>query len=271
MVQTMSKIDDSEGKIISKRGSDTHYYNSETAEDINAAHELLERTKKAVKDLAKECKETKSLQFRYKLGLFLADMLRKENITSNLRRLFWLEVQDYTDAESLLGIPGSESSKSGRHPFLEYCYLLAINYSEEIVFSFSWHQWNDIFDRPQVMKEPRIISWLANNLKSMNQNQFRFFLGIATFFINDNDPTFFEEDELKEKCVLFKTIAISWDKGIDEFFGGKFENVSEARKTNKSKYRKKYVDLCFIKTLFKSEDEFEQLCRDSFIEIYVNI
>ena len=121
------------------------------------------------------------------------------------------------------------------------------------------------------MKEPRIIVWLANNLKPMNQNQFRFFLGIATFFINDNDPTFFEEDELNEKCILFKTISISWDRGIDEFFDGKFENVSEARKTNKSKYRKKYVDLCFSKTLFKSEDEFEQLCRESFIEIYVNV
>lgn len=267
----MSKISENEAKIISKKGNETHYYNSETAEDIKAAKELLERTKTAVKDLAKECRDTKSLQFRYKIGLFLAEMLKQENISSNLRRMFWEEVQDYTDAESLLGIPGSQSSKTGRHPFLEYCYLLASNYSEETVFSFSWHQWNDIFDRPQVMKEPRIITWLSSNLKSMNQNQFRFFLGIATFFINESDPTFFEENELYEKCALFKTIATSWDKGIDKYFQGKFENVSDARKNNRTKYRKKYVELCFQNTLFLDQREYEIKCLEAFEQIYVNV
>ena len=267
----MSKIEEKEGKIISKKGDETHYYNSETAEDIKAAHELLERTKKAVRNLSRECPDTKSLRFRYRIGLFLADMLKQENISSNLRRMFWEEVQDYTDAESLLGIPGSQSSKTGRHPFLEYCYLLAVNYSEDIVFSFSWHQWNDIFDRPQVMKEPRIITWLSTNLKPMNQNQFRFFLGIATFFINENDPTFFDDEELSEKCILFKTISICWDKGITTYFNGNFENVSEARRNNKSKYRKKYVELCFEKTLFVDQTQYESLCLDAFVQIYVNI
>ena len=75
----MSKIEEKEGKIISKKGDETHYYNSETAEDIKAAHELLERTKKAVRNLSRECPDTKSLRFRYRIGLFLADMLKQEN------------------------------------------------------------------------------------------------------------------------------------------------------------------------------------------------
>lgn len=81
----MSKIE-KEGKIITKKGNDTHYYNSQSAEDIQAAKELLERVKKAVKKLSVEYNGTKSLKFRYKLGLFLNDLLKEESISSNLRK-----------------------------------------------------------------------------------------------------------------------------------------------------------------------------------------
>ena len=86
-----------------------------------------------------------------------------------------------------------------------------------------------------------------------------------------NDPTFFDDEELSEKCILFKTISICWDKGITTYFNGNFENVSEARKNNKSKYRKKYVELCFEKTLFVDQAQYESLCLDAFVQIYVNI
>lgn len=270
MVQTMSEIE-KEGKIITKKGDDTHYYNSQTVEDIQAAKELLERVKKAVKKLSGEYQDTKSLKFRYNLGLFLSDLLKEESISSSLRKKFWEEVRVFADAESLLGLPGSKSSSDGRHPFLEYCYLLATKFDEKTVFSFSWHQWNDIFDRPAVLNESRIIYWASNEIKTMNQNQFRFFLGIVTLFMKDNDPAFFEDDELNDKCVLFRQIALSWDYGIKVYFDGSFDNVSEARKTNKAKYRKKYVELCFQKTLFSGKECFSGLCGEAFVEIYVNI
>lgn len=270
MVQTMSEVE-KEGKIITKKGDDTHYYNSQTAEDIQAAKELLERVKRAVKKLSAECEDTKSLKFRYKLGLFLDDLLKEESISSNLRKKFWEEVRVFADAESLLGLPGSKSSSDGRHPFLEYCYLLATKFDEQTVFSFSWHQWNDIFDRPVVLNEPRIIIWVSKEIKTMNQNQFRFFLGIVTLFMKDNDPTFFEEEELNEKCELYRQIALSWDEGIKTHFDGSFENVSEARKTNRAKYRKKYVELCLQKTLFSKKEDFANLCLEVFVEIYLNI
>ena len=266
----MSEIE-KEGKIITKKGDDTHYYNSQTAEDIQAAKELLERVKKAVKKLSVECEDTKSLKFRYKLGLFLSDLLQEESISSNLRKKFWEEVRVFTDANSVLGLPVSKSSSDGRHPFLEYCYLLATKFDEQTVLSLSWHQWNDIFDRPAVLNEPRLIIWASKEIKTMNQNQFRFFLGIVTLFMKDNDPTFFEDDELNEKCELFRQIALTWDDGIKTHFDGSFENVSEARKTNRSKYRKKYVELCFQKTLFSKKEDFIYLCSDAFVEIYVNI
>lgn len=149
--------------------------------------------------------------------------------------------------------------------------MLSTKFDENTVFSFSWHQWNDIFDRPLVLNEPRIISWASKEIKTMNQNQFRFFLGIATIFMKDNDPNFFEDAELNDECELFRQIALSWDEGIKKYFKGSFENVSEARKKNKSKYRKKYVELCFQKTLFNKKDYFAVLCSEAFIEIYVNV
>lgn len=270
MVQTMSEIE-KEGKIITKKGEETHYYNSQTAEDIEAAKQLLIRVKKAVKKLSEEYKDTKSLKFRYSLGLFLDDLMKEEAISSNLRKKFWEEVRDFADAESLLGLPGSKSSSSGRHPFLEYCYLLATRFDEQTVFSFSWHQWNDIFDRPAVLNEPRIIIWASKEIKSMNQNQFRFFLGVATFFMKDNDPTFFDEDELNDKCVLFREIALSWDKGIKTHFEGSFDNVTEARKKNKAKYKNKYVELCLKNALFEEPNNYKTVCSKAFEDIYVNI
>lgn len=270
MVQAMSEIE-KEGKIITKKGEDTHYYNSQTAEDIQAAKELLSRVKKAVKKLSEDYKDTKSLKFRYKLGLFLNDLLREELISSNLRKKFWEEVRVFADAESLLGLPGSKSSSDGRHPFLEYCYLLATKFDEETVFSFSWHQWNDIFDRPAVLNEPRIIKWAAKEIKTMTQNQFRFFLGIVTAFMKENDPTFFEQEELDDKCILFRQIALSWDDGIKQFFDGSFENVSEARKNNRAKYKNKYIDLCLKNALFANLEDYKNICTEAFIAIYVNI
>ena len=266
----MSEIE-KEGKIITKKGDDTHYYNSQTAEDIQAAKELLERVRKAVKKLSNQCKDTKSLRFRYELGLFLNDLLKEESISSNLRKKFWEEVRVFADAESLLGLPGSKSSADGRHPFLEYCYLLATKFDEETVFAFSWHQWNDIFDRPTVLNEPRIICWSAKEIRTMTQTQFRFFLGIVTSFMKDNDPTFFDQEELDEKCILFREIALSWDEGIKLYFKGSFDNVSDARKNNKAKYKNKYVDLCFKNTLFETANNFREICLNAFIEIYVNI
>lgn len=266
----MSEIE-KEGKIITKKGEETHYYNSQTAEDIDAAKQLLIRVKKAVNKLSEDYKDTKSLKFRYSLGLFLDGLMKEEAISSNLRKKFWEEVRDFADAESLLGLPGSKSSSNGRHPFLEYCYLLATRFDEETVFSFSWHQWNDIFDRPTVLNEPRIICWASKEIKTMNQNQFRFFLGVVTTFMKENDPTFFEEDELEEKCVLFRQIALSWDEGIGTHFNGRFENVSEARKNNKAKYKNKYVDICLKNALFENPENYKKVCSDAFIDVYVNV
>jgi hypothetical protein len=121
------------------------------------------------------------------------------------------------------------------------------------------------------MKEVRIIEWLSRNLKPMNQEQFRFFLGIASLFIKDNDPTFFHEEELFDKCLLFKTISLSWDAGIKTYFEGYLHNASNARRQNKSKYRRKYVDLCFTKTLFSSADEYALKCLEAFAEVYVKV
>lgn len=266
----MSKIEN-EGKLIIRKGEDTHYYNAQTAEDIRVAKELLERVKRAVKNLSEEFKDTKSLHFRYNLGIFLNTLLKEESISSNLRKKFWEEVRFFADAESLLGLPGSKSSSDGRHPFLEYCYLLATKFDEKTIFSLSWRQWNDIFDRPLVLNEPRIIEWSSREIKSMNQEQFRFFLGIVTFFMKDSDPTFFEIEELNEKCVLFREIVLTWNFGIKKYFDGSFENVSEARKKNKSKYRKKYAELCLQKTIFSKINDFQTLCMEAFVEVYVNI
>lgn len=266
----MSKIE-KEGKIITRKGKDVHYMNSQTVEDINDAKELLERVKNGVKTLAEEYEDTKSLKFRYKLGLFLNNLLKEESISSTLRKKFWEEVRYFTDAESLLNMPGSKSSSDGRHPFLEYCFLLATKFDEETVYKLSWRQWNDVFDRPIVLNEPRIIEWVSKELKSMNQNQFRFFLGIVTTYMRDYDPTFFTYEELNERCVMFREIALSWDEGIKKFFDGLSDNFSEARKTNKSKYRRKYVELCLQKNAFSDNTDFKILCMEAFVDIYVKI
>lgn len=267
----MSKINENEGKIITKKGDETHYYNSQSAQDIEDANQLLERVKNEIIKLSSEGQDTKSLKFRYKLGLFLKDMLEKESITSSLRKKFWSEVQEFTSAEALLGLPGGKSSKSGRHPFLEYCYILADRFDKKTVFSLSWGTWNRIFDCPAVLNDKRIIEWIIKNKKEIRIDELRFFLGITSKFLRKCDSTFLEQDELENKCALFITISKRWFYGVTKFFNGNLKNASEARRTQKAKYRGKYSDACLERTMFAEENEWQEICDAVFVGIYVNL
>ena len=267
----MSKITENEGKIITKKGNETHYLNSQSAQDIDDANQLLERVKSAVLKLSSEGQDTKSLKFRYKLGLFLKEMLEKESITSSLRKKFWSEVHEFTSAEALLGLPGGQSSKSGRHPFLEYCFLLADQFDKKTVFSLSWGTWNRIFDCPLILNDKRIIDWIIQNKKSIRIEELRFFLGITSKFLRKCDSTFLNDSELNEKCLLFLTISKRWFVGLELHFDGNLKNASEARRNQKAKYRGKYSDACLERTLFVESDEWQDICDDVFKDIYINL
>ena len=266
----MSKINENEGKIITKKGEDKHYYNSQVPQDIDEANQLLERVKEAVAQLSSECCDTKSLHFRYKLGLFLKEILERESISSSLRKKFWLEVHDFTSAEELLGLPGGKSSRGGRHPFLEYCFILADKFDRKTVFSLSWGTWNRIFDCPLILNDKRIVTWIIENKKKIKINELRFFLGITSKFLKKCDSTFLNDEELKYKCLLFLTISKQWFACVEKYFNGNLKNATEARRNNKAKYRGKYSDLCLERTMFVKKESWTEICENSFVEIYVN-
>ena len=60
-------------------------------------------------------------------------------------------------------------------------------------------------------------------------------------------------------------------KCLKEFFDGKESNMSRARATKLGKYKQKYVEASVMSLRFRSKERQEEICRNAFAEVFVNV
>lgn len=255
-------------KLIGRneRGSKV-YLGALSPQEIKEADEFLLCLQKDISTFEIELKNAcspSSLEYKYKIGEFLSNKIMSRGINNCERRYVWQEIGNWVETTI-----ETSKDRGAKRQFYDYCFRL-YSFGETLVFSFTWRQWSEFLDRSITTKDVRLLWWLKEKIGDMKEDDFRMFLFIMNEYLKNRDTTIFEQDELYAKYEYLFKIVKNWNLLLKEYFDGKIQNLSKARKNNPTKYKKKYVVNVLEKTRFNNQN-IDLICRDVFQEVFVDV
>lgn len=269
----MSEISDNEAKITVKTDKGYQYSNSKTAGDIQEARALTERLKGQVRTYAANHKneDPTAIEFRYQIGELLHNVAFAEGVTNYIRNQFIKQIEEMTDVDSLIGRSLGKASTDSRHPYLITCLWLYSKFDKETALSMTWSDWSEVFARPKIRDDSRVAKWISMNRKNITREQLREVLKEMTYFVDDHDLCFLDDQDVFDEMDKALTFEKIWNEGLKKYFKGDEKNMSEARRKSRKKYKEKYIKACMNSTMFAEKDNYEKLCEEAFVSIYVNV
>ncbi len=250
-----------------KEGS-KYYLDAMTPQEIREADEFLEKLQKDVRVFEKELMgkySPSSLEYKYYIGEYLSNKIVENGITSFERLYVFEEIKNWIETAIETG-----KDRGGKRQFYDYCYRL-YTFGEELVFSFTWRQWSEFLDRSVTTKDIRLLYWLKDRIKNIREDDFRMFLLVLNEYLKTHDTSVFDDEELNIKYEFLLDVVYNWNNLLKEYFGGKTDNFSKARRENVTKYKKKYVSQVIKKARFKRKEELVEICKKIFVELFVDI
>ncbi len=261
----MSKIN----QVIERDEYGNMMYRSLSRSEQIKADEFLTRLQALLPQIEEELKgqfEISSLDFKYELGKRLAEFLEKEGFSKKESGYVFSEIRRFVPT----GLNDAIKDRSEKRAYYEYCYRLYC-LGHELAHAFNYHFWSDVFDRVALDTDKRIYHWFYKNKASLPDKTYRFFAKAMTLYLKEIDTSVLTDDEYFEACDLCLTIAEQYKAGVKEFFAGKESNMSKARAEKLGKYKNKYVELAVKNLRFEAREQWASICREAFIEIFVNV
>lgn len=253
-------------KLTIKRNGQIEYINVMTHSEIEEAKKFLNELQLSIdifqEDLKKEVAPS-NIKYRYLIGRFLTDQIIKNNITKRERTYVWQEIQSLTSSDII-----TKKDRGGKRGFYEYCYLIA-QFDEQIALSFTWSNWVDILDRSAATRDNRFVLWLAKDKKKIKY--LRDLLVAINSYMGKMDTEVFDDQEIEGIYNKLYVICDQFNKLFHKYFEGKREKLTDARRKNLKKYKKKYIDDTLLEGKFLSSLELNPLCEKVFKKYFVDI
>ena len=261
----MSKINN----VIEKDEYGNTIYRSLSRTEQKKADAFLDKLRLELPKIEEELLskyEISSLDFKYELGEKLSTLLNNEGFTPKESSFVFAEIRNFVPT----GLNEAIKDRSQKRAYYEYCYrLFSLGY--DLAHTFNYHFWSDVFDRVALETDKRIYNWFSKNRSALPDKTYRFFARAMTFYLKDIDTSVFDDDEYYAACDMCLLIAEQYRKCLKEFFDGKESNMSRARATKLGKYKQKYVEASVMNLRFESKEKHEEICRNAFIEVFVNV
>lgn len=263
-----------EAQLVHKdREGKTIYTNAKTTADMKAAWKILDRVKKDVFDYnQKHAGESpESMEYRYSIGRFLYEESHAISVNSSQRVTFAKLIETEVDVNALLGRDIGKSASGSRHPYLLTCQWIYDTFDEEVALSMTWSDLSEIYARPKIRDDKRIAKWMSENRKKLNRDRIREVLKALTYYVEDHDLSFLDQDALYERLEKFLSFEVEWQRCFKKYFTDPGKKVSAAREKNSKKYKKKYILSVMESTKFLKADDISEECEKAFKTIYVDI
>lgn len=203
----------------------------------------------------------KTVWYKYYLGLFLANLLEKYEITVSERRKFWDEIKYLAAKEKR---KRDEGVNADTRSFYQQCYVLS-QQDKDVVEKLTWRQWQDLLDRVANREDPRIFEWLKRREEKIREDDWREFEKALNMYLKNKDTSVFSDEELLRIYDSILAMCTIWRERFKIFSE---EHPKSAKIKSKGTWSKKYYALCFgMKKEVRSRDITKEICDKAFSKL----
>lgn len=201
------------------------------------------------------------IEYKYYLGKVLGDLLNKNEVSFKERRRFWDEIKKLASTEERTR---SEGKNSNKRSFFEQCYKLSqLDY--DVVKRLSWRQWQSLLDRDDKnMEDQRLYAWIKNYPSKIKEDEWREFLKILNFYLDEKDTSVFSDEEVFAEYDTMVMLAKVWLSQIKVFAK---DNPKSKKLANKATWSLKFYKGCYLSYRKTKEKLTDNGCKVLFKEI----
>lgn len=211
-----------------------------SSKEIATTDEILNALRQEIPQIESDLGEAygKTVLYKYNLGKFLGELLKKYNISASERRKFWDEIKTFATKENRIR---NEGTNAETRSFYGQCYKLS-QFDQEIVEKLSWRQWQDILDRVSNREDARIFEWIRNKKEKIREDDWREFEKGLNLYLKSKDTSVFTDDELFEIYESILNMSRYWRVAFAQFSK---DYPESAKIKSKNRRSKKYQAMCF--------------------------
>ncbi|EKN69295.1 hypothetical protein BABA_10546 [Neobacillus bataviensis LMG 21833] len=233
-------------------------------EEANKMQEYLETFIPALEEKLNTKYKKRVVAYAYEFGTELRKLVEQFDIKGIQEKMFWDQIRDFASNDE--GRPQDRGNRK------LYDYYFKLSYYDLIdINNVNWSEWSYLFDVKEVMKEERIINWLAAKAKNIkiSRNPFRLFMTGIRLFIKDKDTSVFEDQQLFEKYDMVYDITSAYIDLYKQSFTDQDKKPTEARLKQKKKYQEKYFKEVFLLKRKSKDYDLLFICEQAFKKIYL--
>lgn len=250
------------GKVVTLQNGRLVYDGLLSSKEKATIDEILVALKQEIPQVESDLLQLygKGVLYKYHLGLFLGDLLKKYDIAVSEQRKFWNEIKYLASQEDR---KRDEGVNSVTRSFYQQCYVLS-QIDIEVVTKLSWRQWQSMLDRVDNRQDERIFLWIKQYPNKIREDDWREFEKALHLFLKNKDTSVFDTEELLSIYDSLMFMCIKWRELFNEFSEA---HPHSAKIKTKGIWAKKYYARCFaIKREQRSRIITEDICITSFLE-----
>lgn len=209
-------------------------------EQTKQADLLLGYLKDEIPNMGKTLSESygDGVLYKYFLGKRLGELLVEYEVSEKERLYFWNEIKNFAEDKERKRDDGGDSKT---RKFYEQCFQLS-RLDQKIVEKLSWRQWQDLLDRTANREDERLFDWIGVHEPKIKETEWRTFEKALNLFLKNKDTSVFSEQELFDIYEMILLMGQAW---ISKFSSFEKEHPKSAKIKTKSKWEKKFYELCF--------------------------
>lgn len=251
------------GKVVTLQNGRLVYDGLLSSKEKATIDEILAALKQEIPQVESDLLQLygKGVLYKYHLGLFLGDLLKKYDIAVSEQRKFWNEIKYLASQEER---KRDEGVNSVTRSFYQQCYVLS-QIDIDVVKKLSWRQWQSMLDRVDNRQDDRIFLWIKQYPNKIREDDWREFEKALHLFLKNKDTSVFDTEELLSIYDSLMFMCIKWRELFNKFSE---EHPNSAKIKTKGIWAKKYYARCFaIKKEQRSRIITENICTTAFLEI----
>lgn len=236
----------------------------EELEEANQMQKYLEEFIPALEEKLNAKYNRRVVAYAHEFGIELKKLVEKFQIKGIQEKLFWDQIRDFASSDD------KRPQDRGNRKIYDYYYKLSF-YDLDDIENVNWGEWSYLFDVKEVMKEERIINWLAEKAKTkkISRDPFRLFMTGIRLFIKDKDTSVFDDQQLFQKYDMVLNITYLFLELYKQKFTDQKKQPTEARLKQKKKYHEKYFLEVFLLKRKNKESNLDLLCEEVFSKVYL--
>lgn len=242
---------DAEGHII--------YDGMLSSHEKATVDEILAALKKEIPQIEDDLEKAhgKSVWYKYYLGAFLGELLKKYDITVSEQRRFWDEIKVFATQKER---KRDEGVNSVNRSFYQQCFILS-QQDKETAEKLSWRQWQSLLDRVSVREDTRIFKWIRQKDIKFREDDWREFEKALHLYLKNKDTSVFSDEELFKTYDALYSMGVYWVKEFQKFSK---EFPKSAKIKTKAKRSKKYQETCLKLRREQKKDLDESIFAEAF-------